>query len=151
MERAQALGVASTMRSLQGLRILATEDELLVAMYLEDMLSRFGCEVVGPFATVAEAVRNAAEKDLDGAVLDINLRGESVFPAAVTLLERGVPFLFCSGYADLSILPDRFTACPRISKPYTEAQLRAAMERALFRDKGPAAGGSARLYGTHAP
>ena len=129
------------MEGLQGLRILATEDELLVAMYLEDMLHGFGCEVVGPFATVAEAVRNAAEETLDGAVLDINMRGESVFPAAVTLLDRGVPFIFCSGYADLDILPERFKGCPRIVKPYSESQLKLAMETHLIgRDRSAPVG-----------
>jgi CheY-like chemotaxis protein len=143
LEHAGAVCVASTMNGLQGLRILAAEDELLVAMYLEDMLNRFGCEVLGPFATVTEAVRHAAGEVLDGAVLDINMRGESVFPAAVTLLDRGVPFVFCSGYADLPILPERLKGCPRIAKPYSEAQLRAAMETHFIR-AGQPAGGSER-------
>ena len=116
------------MNHLNGMRILVTEDEWLVALSLDDMLSRFGCEVLGPCPELSQALQVAELEALDAAVLDINLRGESVFPLAETLLDRNIPLIFCSGYADRSMLPGRFAACGRLAKPYGEAELRAYME-----------------------
>lgn len=132
---------------LQGRKVLVLEDELLVAMGLEDMLHDFGCEVVGPYATVGEASARADEGGFDIAVLDVNLRGEFSFRLADVLLAEGVPMVMCSGYAEIAVIPDRFAAVPRLSKPYSDEALRSALLQALLapaegtgRPRGPQLG-----------
>ena len=85
---------------LLGLRVLVVEDEALVAMQLEDMLDELGCVVVDVAGTVSRGVALAADAAvaLDGAILDVNLGGEKVYPVAERLAARGVPFVFCTGY-----------------------------------------------------
>ena len=94
---------------LAGKRVLVVEDELLVALLIEDMLADAGCIIVGPFARVAEAVAAARVEDVDVALLDVNVAGEQVFPVAYELEKRGVPFLFVTGYRQAALprdLPD---------------------------------------------
>jgi CheY-like chemotaxis protein len=121
------------MTDLEGLRILVVEDELIIALNLEDMLGSFGCEVVGPFAHITEAELAGRAERLDGALLDVNVRGRLVYPVAEILLARGIPVLFCSGYSDTSIMPERFARVAQMSKPYAESSLREAMIRAFAR------------------
>jgi DNA-binding LytR/AlgR family response regulator len=79
---------------LLGLRILVVEDEYMVADELRRDLAEHGVEVVGPAAKVSEVLRFlAVAGTLDGAVLDVNLGGEMVFPVADLLRKRGVPFV----------------------------------------------------------
>ena len=94
------------------------EDEALVAMMMEDLLQESGCEVVASFSTVGAAMDwlQTHETDLDGAVLDVNLGGgETAFPVARVLMERGVPIAFATGYG---VLPsDGFAEVPVLRKP----------------------------------
>lgn len=113
-------------------RILVVEDEFMVAMLLEQQLGMAGFEVVGPVAHLAEAI-TAAHQLVDLALLDVNLRGEMVFPAARILLARGVPVVFCSGYTSLSAIPAEFSAVPQVSKPYELDCLLATVQAALPR------------------
>ena len=116
---------------LRGLRILVAEDEMLILMELEDMLEDLGCEVVGRASTVAAACAAIDTNALDGALLDINLRRESILPAAEMLRAQGVPFVLVTGYAgrlaETSILQD----APRLTKPFTQQALSAAMADAF--------------------
>src|SRR5260221_5964824 len=84
---------------LQGLRVFVVEDEALIALMLEDLLAAFGCGVVGPLARLAAAQRAAQSRDFDCAILDVNINGEPVYPVAEILSERGIPFIFVTGYA----------------------------------------------------
>jgi CheY-like chemotaxis protein len=115
---------------LTGLRLLVVEDEALVAMALEDMLGDFGCVVEGVAGTVSRGVALAEALPLDGAILDINLCGEKVFPVAERLAERGVPFVFCTGYG-LAGVPADFAKAPTLSKPYDQRQLHALLVAGL--------------------
>lgn len=118
------------------LRVLLAEDELLVAMDIEATLQQLGCELVGPVATVAEVERLAESADLDGAVLDVNLRGEQVFRALPRLLERGLPVLLSSGYDETTLFPDEFRKLPVLVKPYEPGQLAARLTDLFgFRDR----------------
>jgi CheY-like chemotaxis protein len=113
--------------------VLLVEDEALIAMDLETTLQGRGCEVLGPVATVAEAVEAvAAERRLDGAVLDINLGDEQVFPVADALAERGVPFVFLTGY-ERKILPARHRGRPILAKPYRTEELMRLLAQAIGR------------------
>jgi CheY-like chemotaxis protein len=114
-------------QSLHGLRILVVEDEALVLMELEDMLQDFGCEIVGPVSTVAAALTAIGENELDGALLDMNLRGEHILPVAEKLLARRVPFLLVTGYAVCSGNAPTLDDAPRLTKPFSLKSRRAAM------------------------
>jgi CheY-like chemotaxis protein len=114
---------------LSALRILIVEDEYYVADDLARALEGLGATVLGPVATLEEAERLVAEGRFDCAVLDMNLRGEMAFPIADRLEAQGIPFVVASGYNSAS-LPDRFSAVPRVEKPYDPAQVVAILPRA---------------------
>jgi CheY-like chemotaxis protein len=111
-----------------GLRLLVVEDEAMVAMLVEDMLTDLGCVVAAVAGSVAAAIAVAGRCDavFDGALLDVNLGGEMVFPVADTLAARGVPFLFATGYGRAGI-EARFVSAPVISKPFGFDSLRTAL------------------------
>jgi CheY-like chemotaxis protein len=107
---------------LAGLRVLVVEDEMMVSMLIEDMLTDLGCTVVGPAARLDEAIDLAMASDLDCAVLDVNLGGQPIFPLADLLRERGKPFAFATGYGDAGIREvDKGT--PVLQKPFREGDL----------------------------
>ena len=100
-----------------------------MAMALKAVLESAGCTVIGPFATLAAAEDAADNEDLDGAILDINLRGELVFPLAERLLDRRVPIVFCSSYVGTIPLPKAFASCACLPKPYTDDMLLGAVRK----------------------
>ena len=114
---------------LTGLSILVVEDEYLLAEALAEGLERCGASVVGPVPTVERALRAVASAErIDFAVLDINLRGQMVYPVADMLKERGVPFLFATGY-DAAAVSGPYQDVPRHEKPVTPATLIQAIDR----------------------
>jgi DNA-binding NtrC family response regulator len=103
------------------LRILMVEDEMVLAISLEDLLEAIGHEVVKA-ANVAQALAAAQSETVDGALLDINLRGESAAPVAEALDQRGIPFAIMTGYSPLDIQgkwPDQ----PLLQKPFDQQTL----------------------------
>jgi len=104
--------------TLSGLRVLIVEDEMLVAILLEDHLSDHGSVVVGPAVTVSEALRILGSEPIDAAVMDVNIGGEKAYPVADALDRRGIPFLIVSGFGASAIPPDRpnWRVC---AKPFT--------------------------------
>ncbi|MEE7450206.1 hypothetical protein MRF4_21680 [Methylobacterium radiotolerans] len=103
--------------ALSGQKVLLVEDDYLIADEMRRMLSRRGAEVLGPVATVDEALALvAASSEIDAAVLDINLRDVMVFPVADALEVRGVPFVFATGYEE-SVIPTRYAHVQRCEKP----------------------------------
>lgn len=108
-----------TVLTLAGLRVLLVEDEVMVALMLEDHLERLGCVVVATAGSVSAGLA-AVERQgptLDAALLDVNLGGEKVYPVAERLAARGIPFLFSTAYDPGSIVAD-FAERPVLSKPY---------------------------------
>ena len=102
---------------LRGLRVLIIEDEALIASLVEDFLTDLGCEVIGPAMHITEAIQLAREAEIDGATLDVNLVGEKVFPVADILTDRGIPFVFMTGYGTAGLREcDR--GHPVLQKPY---------------------------------
>lgn len=110
-------------RDLHGLRVLVVEDDFLLADGLAEELSEHGLQVVGPLATVAQALAVLeAGTPVDTAILDINIGGEMAYPVADWLTARGVPFLLASGY-DAAALPARFHQARSCEKPYVIARI----------------------------
>ncbi|HEY2872862.1 MAG TPA: response regulator [Reyranella sp.] len=110
--------------ALTGLKILVVEDSFLIAEHVSELLSEYGCVVVGPVGRLAAGLKLVEDGTaVDGAVLDVNLDGEFCFPIAAALVRRAVPFLFLTGYDDSDIIPGDFAAAPRLGKPLDEAQL----------------------------
>lgn len=114
---------ARTAQTLANRRILIAEDEGLIALDLETTLVGFGCDVVGPLSALDDIVAAIRSEPLDGALLDVNLRGREVFEILPEFLSRGIPVVLTSGYDD-SMLPHAFRALPRITKPFDHVMLR---------------------------
>jgi CheY-like chemotaxis protein len=110
-------------------RILVVEDEYMLAEALAEALIALGVQVVGPVGGLDEALALATASELDGAILDINLGGETVFPLADALAARGVPYVFATGYGRESI-PAPYREAPILSKPVDAAMLKALLETA---------------------
>jgi CheY-like chemotaxis protein len=108
-------------------RVLVVEDEYLVAMDVSAYLAAAGAQVVGPASTVTAALDAVEHTELDGAIVDVNLRGEMAYPVADALAARGIPFVFTTGY-DAHVVPARFASVKRCEKPTTPE----AISRALF-------------------
>ncbi|MCZ4260024.1 MULTISPECIES: response regulator [Limimaricola] len=109
---------------LTGVRVLLVEDECIVAMLGEDVLSEAGCRVTVAMR-LSEALRAAEESDLDVAILDVNLGNETSYPVAELLEERKIPFIFATGYASAG-LAGSYAKHPCVQKPYDPGQLLAA-------------------------
>jgi CheY-like chemotaxis protein len=120
----------ATPPELTGKRVLIVEDELLVALLIEDLLIELGCQTLGPCGSVALALDAARSERFDLAVLDVNLAGEMVYPVAEVLAQRQIPFLFLSGYGDGAIPADR-TEWRVCAKPFKSAELANMMSAAL--------------------
>jgi DNA-binding response OmpR family regulator len=113
--------------NLLGCRVLVVEDEYLLADDLREALAEAGAEVLGPVGSVEDAIALiAGEPSIDAAVLDINLRGDMIFPVADALRERAVPFAFATGY-DREAIPERFADAPCIEKPLRGQKVAAAL------------------------
>jgi DNA-binding response OmpR family regulator len=101
--------------------VLLVEDEMCLAMMVQDMLDDAGYRVVTA-SRVPGALALAEAEPLDAAILDVNLAGTDVFPVADALRRRGVPFLFASGYGERG-LPGSFADSPVLQKPYDPTRL----------------------------
>jgi CheY-like chemotaxis protein len=109
-------------------RALVVEDEIMVAMYIEDLLGELGYEVVSVATGLDQAMAMAQRDDFDFAVLDINLSGRLSFPVADFLRQKGIPFLFASGYGSKG-LNDNHRDAVRLQKPFRSRDLALAISR----------------------
>lgn len=122
-------------RELSRRRVLVVEDEYFVADDISRELRAHGADILGPVPTLEDALGLLGrEERIDGAVLDVNLRGEMAFPVADALMARGVPFVFSTGY-DPSVMPPRYRDVPRWEKPYRYGDLARALPQ-LLRGRG---------------
>lgn len=103
-------------RGLEGLRVLIVEDEPMIASSLEDVLTDLGCVVIGPALNMKDAMRLARAAEIDGASLDVNIAGEKVYPVADILSERGIPFVFLTGYGKAGLRESDLSR-PVLQKP----------------------------------
>jgi CheY-like chemotaxis protein len=110
------------------LRILIVEDEMLVAMNIEDMLIDLGHEVAGLASRLDAALALAGEGGFDAAMLDVNLAGEQSFPVADLLRDRGIPYLFATGYG-IQGIAEAHRGAPVLQKPFRASDLGEALIR----------------------
>jgi PAS domain S-box-containing protein len=101
---------------LTGTNILVVEDEALVALAVNDALVENGWSVIGPFSVVADARDAVLTTPINGAILDVNVNGDLIYPLAVVLKEREIPFVFVTGYGAESI-DRRFRHVQVLHKP----------------------------------
>ena len=108
-------------------RVLVAEDEAALALELGETLQGLGCEVIGPVATLPEALRLARQEGdgLDAAILDVNLGGSEVYPLAALLRRLAVPVLYTTGYAELP--PGAPGAAPALRTPVSPQDLAATL------------------------
>jgi CheY-like chemotaxis protein len=116
---------------LRGRKVLVVEDEMMIAMLVEDMLSDLGCDVVGPAHGLDSALKLAMESvGLDVALLDVNLAGQPVFAVADALRAKGVPAIFSTGYGEAG-LREIDAGAPVLQKPFRAGDLARALNTAL--------------------
>jgi DNA-binding response OmpR family regulator len=115
-------------------RVLVVEDELLVALDIESIVTEAGMVVIGPASTAAEALRLIDTTTFDAALIDANLNGEPIDEVAAALGERTIPFAYVTGYGRES-LPAAHPA-PIVTKPFDAAQLLAAVRQLLATSGG---------------
>ncbi len=114
-----------------GRRVLVVEDDVMIAMLIEDMLRDLGCTVIGPANSLAQALAMVDDNEIiDAAFLDVNLRGVPVFLLADRLKARGVPMIFSTGYKDAG-LREADAGTPVLFKPYRSHQLATALASVL--------------------
>ncbi len=100
-------------------RMLVLEDNMIIALDLEDMLVRLGVKQVIVASSVAQAFEALSNETPPFAILDVNLGQETSFPVAEALQDAGVPFAFGTGFGDSAAFPDRFKETPVLQKPYS--------------------------------
>lgn len=109
--------------SLDELRVLVVEDELLIAMMLEEMLEDFGCSVIGPCADLASALSSCEMGNFDVALVDMNLGGVAATPVLEALERAGIPYALSTG-ADASA----GDGAPRLQKPFNNSDLQGVLK-----------------------
>jgi light-regulated signal transduction histidine kinase (bacteriophytochrome)/CheY-like chemotaxis protein len=118
---------AKSLASLDQISILLVEDQMLIAMDAETMLSAAGLSNVVTVSSVNEALSRLKTFRPAAAVLDVNLGIGTSLPIATELQRNGTPFIFATGYGDSSIIPNEFSHIRIVRKPYTGAELATAI------------------------
>jgi len=111
---------------------LVVEDSFLLLMALEIMFDDLGWIIVGTAARKSEALALAASEEFDAALLDVNLDGEMSWDVAVLLRERGIPFVFSTGYDISNTLPPQLVGSPIIGKPFLTSEVELQLRKAII-------------------
>ena len=112
-------------------RILIVEDSFLVMMAIESFFDELGWTIVGPASRKEAALKLARSETFDAALLDVNLNGEMSWDIAAVLQERGIPFVFSTGYDGASILPDFLAGSDVLGKPFREDELASKLRECI--------------------
>jgi CheY-like chemotaxis protein len=113
-----------------GASLFLVEDEVLIRMMIADMVVEFGHRVVAEAGSIDQATALAGSAQFDLALLDVNVAGSNIAPAAEIIERRGLPLVFVTGYG-IKGIPPHFQARPTLSKPFLAAQLKALIDAAL--------------------
>jgi CheY-like chemotaxis protein len=122
------------MTTLSGRRVLIVEDEALVAMLAEDFLIELGATIIGPAASIDDAMAMIATHEIDAALLDLNIRGMRSDGVAEALRLRGIPIVCATGYGEGAVEFARGSEI--IAKPYSKEKLDQSLQLALARKTG---------------
>lgn len=114
-----------------GKDVMLLEDQLLIALDVEEMLGAMGFQNVTTVSSVAHALRHLQMSPPDLAVLDVNLGSDTSIPVAEELQRRGIPFVFATGYGDGATIPEHLRQTAIVRKPYSEESLRAELSKTL--------------------
>lgn len=115
---------------LQDRGVLIVEDESMIAMLLEDMVTELGHRVVATAATLEQAIQAVTSPEIDFAILDVNLGGTMSLPVAQMLRDRKVPFVFATGFGSLGLAPE-WRQTPTLQKPFRARELDRIMHEVL--------------------
>ncbi|AZG86847.1 response regulator [Pseudomonas syringae pv. pisi str. PP1] len=111
-------------------KVLLVEDETMLAMLMEMLLEDLGFATAYHASTLNEGIEYARNGEYDLAILDINIIGGNSFPIAAAIADRGIPFMFCSGYGRLGI-PETWLDRRCVAKPFSAEQLSEALSELL--------------------
>jgi CheY-like chemotaxis protein len=111
-------------------RVLVVEDEMVVAMLVEDMIADLGYELAGVVSRLDDAMKLAGSDGFDVAVLDVHVNGRLIFPFADALAARHIPFMFATGYGERGI-PPQHAKYPVLQKPFRTEDLKRALSKLL--------------------
>jgi DNA-binding response OmpR family regulator len=123
------VAIDATPDKLAGSRILVVEDDRLLSAMLEDALTILGCNAIRA-TDIAQAAQLLSTTALDGAILDVNVAGEKVYPIAQELSRRGIPFFFVTGYVNTGV-PSEYRDRPMLRKPFRVRDLERQLESIL--------------------
>jgi CheY-like chemotaxis protein len=116
-------------QSAASMRVLVVEDEMMIRMLLQDMLDDLGHTLAGEAGGIDEAVALARQAEFDIAILDVNLNGQPISPVVEVLVERGLPFVFATGYGQRGV-PEPYRMIPTLQKPFQAEALALALAAA---------------------
>ena len=117
------------------LRTLVVEDEFLIRLAIVDMLTGMGIQKISATGSLDEAIEWSRTREFDLAVLDVNLGGKTVYPAAEILRDRKVPLFFTTGYGIDGIL-EQWRSTPIVHKPYETSTLKSAIDTVIGQRQG---------------
>lgn len=103
--------------------VLIVEDNFIIAMDVEELVTELGATIVHIASSCDQALSAIKSAEITAAILDFNLDNDTSVSVADALQERGIPFVFATGYSDLSILPERYQSQPLLKKPYTREDI----------------------------
>jgi CheY-like chemotaxis protein len=119
--------LAEAKPDIAGKNILIVEDELLLALDLQSIVEDLGAVVLGPASSIETAMALLGKDAPDAALLDANLRGSRVTPVAEALKQRNIPFVMVTGYGRLAMAEAILEEAPRVRKPFSPEDIRAAL------------------------
>lgn len=119
--------MGSASRTGAELRVLVVEDEPLIALDVEEMLTRMGCLVIGPVPTVARAMELLQREQLDFAILDVDLRRERATPIAEALQALDVPYGLASACDRSQLSDEPLREVPLLGKPIDQRRVQDAL------------------------
>jgi CheY-like chemotaxis protein len=117
-------------RELSNRKVLVVEDEMMIAMLIEDMLDEIGCKLVGPATNVPRALELIGKENVEIAVLDLNLDGQDTYAVADALQQMHIPFIFATGYGSTGLRKE-YGNRPVLQKPFQAKDLEIALAQGL--------------------
>ena len=109
------------------LKVLVVEDEVAIALLIEDAVESLGHSVAYTATNIKDAIAVATAGVFDVALLDLNLNGQRAHGLPVTLTALGKPFGFVTGYGGGGVLTP-FTNAPIVAKPFRDKDIGEMLE-----------------------